>query len=61
MRVVEATASSGGVLGVVIVLLLQQLGALSLSDLLTAVIDLVVAIAVGAILLGVVGWYADRR
>jgi hypothetical protein len=61
MNVVEATATSGAVLGVVVVILLQQLGLLPLSQLLPAVITFLVAVAVGAILLGVVGWYVDRH
>jgi uncharacterized membrane protein len=60
MNIAATLASSGAVLGLVVVILLQQLGLLSLSQLLPAVILVLVAMAVGAVLLGVVGWYADH-
>jgi hypothetical protein len=61
MSAVEATASSGAVLGVVVVLLLQQLGFLALSDLWTTVLVLLTAIVVGAVIFGALGARADRR
>lgn len=61
MSVVETTASSGAILGIVAVLLLQQLGVLPLSDFWTGLLAFVVAIAVGAGIFGAVGWSVDRR
>ena len=61
MTLVETTATSGAVLGVVAVLLLQQLGLLALSDLLTTVITFVVAVVVGALVFAIVGTLAERR
>lgn len=61
MTITETTATSGGVLGVVVVVLLQQLGLLSLSQLLPAVVAFLVAIAVGAIALGLVGRAVERQ
>jgi uncharacterized membrane protein len=61
MNIAETTAGSGAVLGLVVVILLQQLGLLPLSQLLPAVILFLVAIAVGAVLFGAVGWYADQH
>jgi hypothetical protein len=48
-------AACGVVLGAVVVLLLQQEAYLDLSNLVTAVIDLVIGIIAGASLFGVVG------
>jgi uncharacterized membrane protein len=61
MNIAETTAGSGAVLGLVVVILLQQLGLLPLSQLLPAVILVLVAVAVGAVLFGAVGWYADHH
>jgi branched-subunit amino acid transport protein len=61
VTIVESTASSGAVLGVVVVLLLQQLGLLALSDLWTSVLSFVVAIALGAIIFGAAGSYVEHR
>ena len=61
MNVVEVTTSSGIALGLVVVLLLQQLGALALPDLGTAVLAFAVGALVGGLLFGLVGWSVDRR
>jgi len=57
----ETTATSGGVLGLVVVILLQQLGVLPLSQLVPTVVAALIAVALGALLFGLVGWYADQR
>ncbi len=61
MNVAPQTATSGAVLGAVAVLLLQQLGFLSLSQLLDAVVWIVVGVVVGAVVFGLIGRAADRR
>jgi hypothetical protein len=48
------------VIGVVVLLLLQQLGRFALPDALTALIALVVAVGAGAIGFGLVGRALDR-
>lgn len=55
MTIVETLATSGAVLGIVVVLLLQQLGLIALPDLLTTFIAFVAAIAVGALVFALVG------
>jgi len=60
---VSATSHGAGcgiVLGIVFVLLAQQLSYISLSDLVPAIIDLVIAMVVGAIIFGVIGWALGR-
>ena len=57
----ESLGESGAVLGVVVLLLLQQLGFLALPNLLTAVVGLVVAVAIGGLLFALVGQSVDRR
>jgi hypothetical protein len=54
-------AASGVVLGIVVVLLGQQLGFLSLSDLVPALEYLVIGAVIGGILFGLVGWGLGRR
>lgn len=53
-------AGSGAVLGVVFVLLGQQLGYYSLSDLLTAILYLVIALILGAAVFGAIGALLGR-
>jgi hypothetical protein len=60
MNVAGATTTSGAVLGAVVVLLLQQLGLVALSQLLPTILWLAVGIAVGAVVFGVAGKAADR-
>jgi ABC-type Fe3+-siderophore transport system permease subunit len=61
MTIVETTASSGAVLGIVFVLLLQQLGLIALSDLWTTLIAFLVGIVVGALIFGIVGELVERN
>jgi len=56
-----AGAAAGVVLGLVLVLLAQQLGFLGLSDLLPAIEYLVVGAVVGGILFALFGWAMGRR
>jgi len=60
LTITETTATSGAVLGVVLVLALQQLGALPLSQVWAAVLAFLVAIALGAIIFGTVGALLER-
>jgi hypothetical protein len=54
-------AAAGVVLGIVAVLMGQQLGYYSLSDLTTALTDLLVGIGIGGILFGLIGAALGRR
>jgi hypothetical protein len=54
-------AAAGVVLGLVLVLLAQQLGFLGLSDLVRAIEYLVVAAVIGGILFAMFGWAMGRR
>jgi hypothetical protein len=54
-------AGCGVVLGIVFVLLVQQLGYLNLSVLVPAVEDLVIAGIVGGVLGAIIGWTLGRR
>lgn len=54
-------AASGVVLGIVLVLLAQQLGFLPLSDLVLAIEYLIVGAVIGGILFGLIGWGLGRR
>ncbi|MGA9839634.1 MAG: hypothetical protein WBE40_08405 [Thermoplasmata archaeon] len=51
----------GVVLGIVLVLLAQQFGFVSLSGLAAAIEYLVLGAIVGAILFGIIGWALGRR
>lgn len=61
MNVTQTLATSGAILGGVLVLLLQQLGALPLSELWPSVLWFVLAIVLGGVLLGALGAHVDRR
>lgn len=61
MTIVEATASSGAVIGLAFVLLLQQLGLYALSDLWTTLIIVLVGVVIGALLFGIVGELVERN
>lgn len=61
MSATGAGAAAGVVLGLVLVLLAQQLGFLGLSDLLPAIEYLVVGAVVGGILFALFGWAMGRR
>jgi hypothetical protein len=61
MSATGSGAAAGVVLGLVLVLLAQQLGFLGLSDLVHAVEYLVIGAVVGGILFGVIGWALGRR
>ena len=61
MTVATTTAESGMVLGLVVVLLAQQLGLLPLPSLLATIAWVIVGVVVGGVVLGVAGWLADRR
>jgi len=54
-------ASCGVVLGIVLVIFLQQIGYLDLSDLLPAIENLVIGGVVGGILGAVIGWALGRN
>lgn len=54
-------AACGVVLGIVIVIFLQQIAYLDLSDLVPAIIDLVIAIVVGGVLGAAIGWMLGRH
>jgi hypothetical protein len=54
-------AAAGVVLGIVLVLLAQQLGFLGLSDLVPAIEYLVIAAIVGGLLFAMFGWAMGRR
>ena len=56
MSAASQGAASGVVVGIVVVLLGQQFGYYSLSELLPAVEYLLVGAVVGAILFGLIGW-----
>ena len=60
MTIVETTATSGAVLGIVTVLLLQQLGLLALPDLVTTLVAFLIAIVAGAVLFALVGSAVER-
>jgi tetrahydromethanopterin S-methyltransferase subunit C len=51
---------SGIVLGIVFVFLGQQLSYFDLSDLVTSVEYLVIAMVIGAVIFGVIGWALGR-
>jgi len=53
-------AESGVVLGIVIVLLLQQVGSLDLSDLVPAIEYLVIGGVIGGIFGALIGWALGR-
>jgi hypothetical protein len=55
-----SAASSGAVLGIVLVFLVQQFGLLSLSSLLTSVLFLAVGAIVGGVVFGVAAKVAGR-
>ncbi len=61
MSATGSGAASGVVLGLVLVLLAQQLGFLGLSDLVRAIEYLVVAAVIGGILFAAIGWALGRR
>lgn len=61
MSLAASAAGSGAVLGLVAVLLAQQLGALPLSEPLPSAVWLGCAMALGAVVLGEVGALVDRR
>jgi hypothetical protein len=54
-------AGCGAVLGIAIVLLLQQFDYLDLTVLASALLYLVIAIVVGGVVGGVVGWALGKR
>jgi len=61
MTTAETTAASGAVLGAVVVLLAQQLGALPLSEVWPGFLWLFLGALVGGLVFGTVGWLADRH
>lgn len=61
MTIVETTASSGAVIGLAFVLLLQQLGLYALSDLWTTLLVVLVGIVIGALVFGIVGELVERN
>ena len=61
MTIVETTASSGAVIGLAFVLLLQQLGLYALSDLWTTLVVVLVGVVIGALVFGIVGELVERN
>ena len=61
MNLAETLASSGAILGGVVVLLAQQFGFLALSDVWPTLGWFLAGVLVGGIALGVVGYRLDRR
>lgn len=61
MSATGSGAAAGVVLGIVLVLLAQQLGFLGLSDLVRAIEYLVIAAVIGGVLFAAFGWAMGRR
>jgi hypothetical protein len=61
MSLATTTASSGAVLGGVVVLLLQQFGLLALSEIEPTAIALVLGVLVGGVAFGLLGWAYSRH
>lgn len=60
MTVAESTAASGAILGAAVVILFQQFGFLSLSDLWPGILWLLLGVLAGGIGFGLVGRAADN-
>lgn len=60
MSAASQGAGSGVVIGLVLVLLLQQFGSLDLSDLIPAIEYLLIGGVIGGILGGLIGWALGR-
>ena len=54
-------ASCGVVLGIVIVVFLQQVAYLDLSDLVVSITDLLIGAVIGGVLGALIGWALGRR
>jgi uncharacterized membrane protein YjjB (DUF3815 family) len=61
MSAASSAGAAGAVIGLVVVLLLQQLGYLIFTTLFVPILDLAIGAVVGAILFGIVGWGLGRR
>jgi len=61
MSAASSAASSGAVLGIVLVFLLQQFGVLALSDIITSILYFAIAAVVGGVLFGISARMAGRR
>ena len=61
MSATSQGAGCGVVLGIVFILLAQQFGLLSLSDLVTALEYLVIGAVVGGVIFALIGWALGRR
>lgn len=61
MSATGSGAGSGVVFGIVVVLLAQQLGYLSLSDLVPAIEYVIIGAIIGGVVFGVIGWALGRR
>jgi len=61
LNIAETTATSGAVLGLVLVLLAQQLGLFALADLWSSLAILIVGLVVGGLVFGALGYLVDRH
>ena len=61
MSAASSAASSGAVLGIVLVFLLQQFGVLALSGIVTSILYFAIGAIVGGVLFGVGARAAGRR
>lgn len=60
MRSTSTAASSGAILGIVFVFLVQQFGLLALTDLATSIVYFAVGAIVGGVIFGLAAWAAGR-
>jgi hypothetical protein len=61
MSAASRAASSGAVLGIVLVFLMQQFGLLALTGIVASVLYFAVAAILGGVVFGVAAWAAGRR
>lgn len=61
MSAMSHGASAGVVIGLVVVLLAQQFGYLDLTNLVSAILYLVIGAVLGGVLFGLMGWGLGKR